>query len=88
MGIGDTGGRVEKDSWVMVGRIQMEVPDDLFRRVVKVAVDEGEKSQARYKDQPSLRALEDGDHPKAVLPGPFPYPIHRAMPNAAVAAVK
>lgn len=66
----------------------MEVPDNLFRRVVKVSVDEGEKSQARYKDQPSLRALEDGDHPKAVLPGPFRYPIHRAMPNAAVAAVK
>lgn len=87
MGVIDPSGGVEKDAGVMVGRIQMKVPDDFFGRVVEVAMDEAEKPEACYEDQPSLGALEYGDHPKATLPGLFRYPIHRAMPNAAIAAI-
>ena len=86
MGVGDAIGGVEEDAGVMVGRIKMQVPDDFFRRAVEVAMDEGEEPEARYEDQPSLGALEYGDHPQAALPGLFRYPIHRAMPNAAAAA--
>ena len=32
--------------------IQMEVPDEFFRRVVEVAMNEGEEPEARYEDQP------------------------------------
>ena len=32
----------------------MEVPDEFFRRVVEVAMNEGEEPEARYEDQPSL----------------------------------
>ena len=74
MGVGDAGGGVEKDAGVMPGGIQMEVPDDFFRRVVEVAMDEGEEPEARYEDQPSLGALEYGDHPQAGLPDPLPPP--------------
>lgn len=81
------GGRVEKDAGVMPGGVQMEVPDDFFRRVVEAAMEEGEESEARNEDQPSLRALEYGDHPEATSPGLFGYEIHRAMPNAAAAAI-
>jgi len=62
----------------MPGGIQMELPDEFFRRVVETAMDEGEEPEARYEDQPSLGALEYGDHTEATLPGPFGYPIHRA----------
>src|SRR5512143_3687314 len=71
----------------MMGGIQMEGPDDFFRLVEEVTVDEGEKSQARHQDQPSLGALEDGDHPQTAWLGFFHYPIHRAIQNAAVAAM-
>ena len=64
MGVGDPSGGIEKDAGVMVGRIQMEVPDDFFRRVVEVAMDESEKPDARYEDQPSLGTFKEGDHPQ------------------------
>ena len=86
LGVGDAGGGVEEDAGVMPGGIHMEVPDEFFRRVVETAMDEGEEPEARYEDQPSLGPLEDGNHPKAALPGLSGYPIHRAMPNAAAAA--
>jgi len=44
----DPSGGVQKYSGVMVGRIQMEMPDDFFGRVVEVAVNEGEKPEAGY----------------------------------------
>lgn len=87
LGVGDVGDRVEKDPGVMPCGIQVEVPDDFFRRVVEAAMDVGEEPEARYEDQPSLGALEYGDHPEAALPGLFGYEIHRAMPNAAAAAI-
>ena|GEM_PF-2244237 len=87
MGVGDAGGGIEEDAGVMPGGIQMEVPDEFFRRAVEIAMDEGEEPEARYEDQPSLGALEYGDHPEAALPGLFGYEIHRAMPNAAAAAI-
>ena len=86
LGVGDTSGGVEENAGVMSGGIQMEMPDDFFRRVVEAAMDEGEKPEARNEDQPSLGALEDGDHPEAALPGLSGYEIHRAMPNATAAA--
>lgn len=70
MGVVDPNGGVEKDAGVMVGRIQMEVPDDFFGCVVEIAMDEGEKPKARDKDQPSLGAFKYGDHPQAAGPQP------------------
>ena len=87
LGVGDTSGGVEEDSGIMPGGIQMEVPDEFFRRVVEVAMNEGEEPEARYEDQPSLGPLEYGDHPEAMLPSLFGYEIHLAMPNASVAAM-
>lgn len=75
------GGGVEKDAGVMPGGIQMEVPDDFFRRVVEAAMEEGEEPETRYEDQPSLGSLEYGDYPETTLPGLFGYPIHRATPS-------
>lgn len=83
MGIVDPGGGIEKDAGVMVGRIHMEVPDDFFGRAVEVAMDEGKEPEARDENQPSLGALEYGDHPQTALRGRFRYPIRRAIPNAA-----
>jgi len=59
----------------------MEVPDEFLCRAVEVAMDEGEESEARYEDQPSLGALEYGDYPQAMLPDLFHSPIQRAMPS-------
>jgi hypothetical protein len=42
----------------------MEVPDDFFGCVVEVAMDEGEKPETHYEDQPSLGAFKEGDHPQ------------------------
>ena len=64
MGIIDPSGGVEKDAGVMVGRIQMEVPDDFFGRVVEVVMYEGEKPEACYEDQHSLGAFKEGDQPQ------------------------
>jgi len=58
LGVVDPNGGVEKDARVMVGRIQMEVPDDIFSCVVETAMDEGEKPKARDEDQPSLGAFK------------------------------
>lgn len=85
-GVGDVGGRVEKDAGVVPRGIQMDVPDELFRRVVEAAMDEGEDPESRDEDQRSLGALEHGDHPEAAIPGFSGHPIHRAMPNATAAA--
>jgi hypothetical protein len=55
----------------------------------EIAMDESEEQEpeTRNENQPSLGALEKGDHPQATFRGLFRYPIHHAMPKA-TAAVK
>jgi hypothetical protein len=58
LAIGEIGGKVEKDAWKLLRRVEVQALHEVFRRLLNIAVDEPGKPESGNEDDDALERLE------------------------------